>query len=231
MRGAVRVGDYCQIAGISGTVEDSGISSLSLRTLDRSVVSIPNSKVAEANLENFSLRDQFWIHQVFTLRFDTPHDVVKIVVDKIYLLLKSNPAIDTQSARIRLINLTASGPRARDIRVLSQIRRQLGRFSRGAGGLAPQDDGHDRGIRNQPRCSRRGGADGSEDSPSGANMKDRLMPWSLSPRSERGDRTLQRVPSATKEWQAASQLYAGGTDDDRGHPNTFAPQNRWRRLR
>ncbi len=110
MRGAVRVGDYCQIAGISGTVEDIGISSLSLRTLDRSVVSIPNSKVAEANLENFSLRDQFWIHQVFTLRFDTPHDVVKIVLDKIYLLLKSNPAIDTQSARIRLINLTASGP-------------------------------------------------------------------------------------------------------------------------
>jgi MscS family membrane protein len=110
MRGAVRVGDFCQIAGISGTVEDIGISSLSLRTLDRSVVSIPNSKVAEVNLENFSLRDEFWIHQVFTLRFDTPHDVVKIVLDKIYLLLKSNPAIDTQSARIRLINLTAPGP-------------------------------------------------------------------------------------------------------------------------
>jgi MscS family membrane protein len=110
MRGAVRVGDFCQIAGISGTVEDIGISSLSLRTLDRSIVSIPNSKVAEANLENFSLRDQFWIHQVFTLRFDTPHDVVKIVLDKIYGLLTSQPGVDTQSARIRLINLTASGP-------------------------------------------------------------------------------------------------------------------------
>ncbi|HXC96898.1 MAG TPA: mechanosensitive ion channel family protein [Edaphobacter sp.] len=110
MRGAVRVGDYCQIAGIGGTVEDIGISSLSLRTLDRSVVSIPNSKVAEANLENFSLRDQFWIHQIFTLRFDTPHEVVKIVIDKIYEILKSQPDVDTQSARIRLINMTASGP-------------------------------------------------------------------------------------------------------------------------
>jgi MscS family membrane protein len=53
MRGAVRVGDYCQIAGITGTVEDIGVSSLSLRTLDRSVVSIPNSKVADVGLENF----------------------------------------------------------------------------------------------------------------------------------------------------------------------------------
>ena len=110
MRGAVRVGDSCQIAGISGSVEDIGISSLTLRTMGRSIVSIPNSKVAEVNLENFSLRDQFWINQVFTLRFDTPHDVVKIVIDKIYEILKSHPGIDTQSARIKLINLTASGP-------------------------------------------------------------------------------------------------------------------------
>ncbi len=110
MRGAVRVGDFCQVAGVSGTVEDIGISSLSLRTLGRSLVSIPNSKVAEANLENFSLRDDFLINQIFTLRFDTPHDVVKIVVDKIYELLKSHPGIDDESARVKLINLTASGP-------------------------------------------------------------------------------------------------------------------------
>jgi MscS family membrane protein len=110
MRGAVRVGDFCQIAGISGTVEDIGISSLRLRTLDRSVVSIPNSKVAEANLENFALRDQFWIHQTFTLRFDTPHDVTKIVIDRIIAILKAHPEIDASSARARLINLTASGP-------------------------------------------------------------------------------------------------------------------------
>jgi MscS family membrane protein len=110
MRGAVRVGDFCQIAGISGTVEDIGISSLRLRTMDRSVVSIPNAKVAEANLENFALRDQFWIHQTFTLRFDTPHDVTKIVLDRIGEILRSHPEVDEKSVRARLINLTAAGP-------------------------------------------------------------------------------------------------------------------------
>jgi len=110
MRGAVRVGDFCQIDGITGTVEDIGISAVSLRTLDRSIVSIPNSKVAEVGLQNFQLRDQFWLRQVFTLQFDTPHDVVKIVLDKITEILSGHPDIDKSSARARLINLTSSGP-------------------------------------------------------------------------------------------------------------------------
>jgi MscS family membrane protein len=110
MRGAVRVGDFCQIDGITGTVEDIGISALSLRTLDRSIVSIPNSKVAEVGLQNFQLRDQFWLRQIFTLQFDTRHDVVKIVLDEITEILRGHPDIDKSSARARLINLTPSGP-------------------------------------------------------------------------------------------------------------------------
>ena len=99
MRGAVRVGDFCQIAGIMGTVEDIGISALNLRTLDRSMVSIPNSKVAEVGLENYSLRDQFWVHPVFTLRFDTSSTVMKAVVDQIEQIVKSHPEINPNSAR------------------------------------------------------------------------------------------------------------------------------------
>ena len=120
MRGAVRVGDLCQIAGVTGTVEDIGTSSLSLRTLDRSMVSIPNSKVAEASLENYSLRDQFWLRQAFTLRFDTPYTVLKTVLEKIERLLLSHPEINKDSARARLINLTASGPQ---IEVFAYFRR------------------------------------------------------------------------------------------------------------
>jgi MscS family membrane protein len=120
MRGAVRVGDFCLIDGITGTVEDIGTSSLSLRTLGRSVVSIPNSKVAEVNLENFAMRDQFWLNQTFTLRFDTPHAVVKEVLEKILQLLLSHPELNKDSARARLINLTPSGPQ---IEVFAYFRR------------------------------------------------------------------------------------------------------------
>ena len=120
MRGAVRVGDFCQIDKVSGTVEDIGISSLSLRTLERSLVSIPNSRVAEVNLENFAFRDQYWINQILTLRFDTPPKVLKTILDNIFQLVKDYPDIDQPSARVRLINLTPSGPQ---IEIFAYIRK------------------------------------------------------------------------------------------------------------
>jgi MscS family membrane protein len=110
MRGAVRVGDFCTIAGKQGTVEEIGISALRMRTLDRTVVTIPNSKVAEMELENFNMRDQFWLHQVFTLRFDTSYSVIQRVLSGMVDILKAHPDIDPASARARLINLTNSGP-------------------------------------------------------------------------------------------------------------------------
>jgi MscS family membrane protein len=110
MRGAVRVGDFCVIAGRQGTVEEIGISSLRMRTQDRTVVTIPNAKVAEMDLENLTLRDGFWLHQVFTLRFDTPSSVVQRVLDGMVEILKAHRNIDPASARARLIHLTNSGP-------------------------------------------------------------------------------------------------------------------------
>jgi MscS family membrane protein len=110
MRGAVRVGDFCTVAGRQGTVEEVGISALRVRTLDRTVVTIPNSKVAEMELENFTMRDQFWLHHVFTLRFDTSYSVTQSVLNGLVDILKSHPNIDPASARARLINITNAGP-------------------------------------------------------------------------------------------------------------------------
>src|ERR1700760_1200476 len=109
MRGAVRVNDYCTVAEQTGTVVDIGISSLRLRTLSRSIISIPNSKVAEMELENFSMRDQFWIHQTFTLRFDTPHSTVRKVVDDIAAILTDRPDIEVATPSVRVIRLTPAG--------------------------------------------------------------------------------------------------------------------------
>lgn len=110
MRGAVRVGDVCQTANIYGTIEDIGISALTLRTLDRSLVSIPNSKVAEVGLENFSLRDQFASRQLFTLRADTSHDTLKKLLKQINQLATAHPGSNGTTARARLIDLTPTGP-------------------------------------------------------------------------------------------------------------------------
>ncbi len=109
-RGAVRVGDLCTIAGKQGTIEEIGIGSLRMRTSDRTVVTIPNSKVAENDIENFTMRDRFWVHQTFTLRFDTTYSVVSKVTQGMLDVLRSRPNIDMSTARVRVISLTNAGP-------------------------------------------------------------------------------------------------------------------------
>lgn len=58
-RESIRVGDYCRVADQLGTIEDIGLSATRLRTRDRTVVSIPNAKIAQLSSENFALRDKF----------------------------------------------------------------------------------------------------------------------------------------------------------------------------
>jgi MscS family membrane protein len=126
MRGAVRVNDYCTVAGQTGTVEEIGISALRLRTLDRSIISIPNSKVAEMELENFTMRDQFWMHQNFILRFDTPHATVQRVLKDIATVLTSRADIDASTARVRIVQLAPSGPQ---IEVFAYFKRPGGNYN------------------------------------------------------------------------------------------------------
>jgi MscS family membrane protein len=61
-------------------------------------------------LENLTMRDGFWLHQVFTLRFDTPSAVLQRVLDGMVDILKACPNLNPASARARLVQLTNSGP-------------------------------------------------------------------------------------------------------------------------
>ena len=54
----VRIGDFCRFGDKSGWVEDVGMRSTRIRTLDRSVITVPNSEFAEVQLENMSVRDR-----------------------------------------------------------------------------------------------------------------------------------------------------------------------------
>ena len=56
----IRVGDFCRVGEYQGTVQAVGLRSTRIRTLGRTVVSIPNGQLAVMNIENFSLRDKIW---------------------------------------------------------------------------------------------------------------------------------------------------------------------------
>src|SRR5207248_1522615 len=58
----VFVGDFCRFGDQLGTVEDIGLRSTRIRTLDRTLVTVPNGQFSSITLENFSRRDKMLFH-------------------------------------------------------------------------------------------------------------------------------------------------------------------------
>ncbi len=102
---AVRVGDFLKIGDLQGTVDHIGLRSTRIRTLDRTVVSVPNGQIANMSLETLSARDKFWFHHVVGLRYETTADQLHAVLDAIRNMLVRHPAVDEQSVRVRFLNL------------------------------------------------------------------------------------------------------------------------------
>jgi MscS family membrane protein len=104
----LRVGDFCRIAGETGTIEDIGLRSTRIRTLSRTVIAIPNGQLAVANVENFSLRDKFWFRHLVGLRYETSADQLRYLLAGIRTMLFSHPKVERDDARIRFVGFGAS---------------------------------------------------------------------------------------------------------------------------
>jgi MscS family membrane protein len=104
---AVRVGDTLRIGTTVGTVDHIGLRSTWIRTLDRTMISIPNSQIANASVETLSVRDKFWFHPAVGLVYETAPSQLRTVLDGIRKMLDEHPRIDRQSVRVRFLNLGA----------------------------------------------------------------------------------------------------------------------------
>ncbi len=100
---AISVGDMVKVGDTQGTVDDIGFRSTRLRTLDRTVVSVPNGQIANLSLENFSVRDKFWLHPILSLRYSTTSPQMHAVLESIRSLLGENKSVEANSIRVRFL--------------------------------------------------------------------------------------------------------------------------------
>jgi MscS family membrane protein len=99
----VHVGDFCRFGDKMGTVEDISIWSTRVRTLERTVVSIPNGQFAGMQLENFARRDQIWLHTTVGLKYGTTPEQVCGVLAALRTMLASHPQVHRDTARARFV--------------------------------------------------------------------------------------------------------------------------------
>ena len=103
----VRIGDFCRFGDTLGTVEDIGIRSTRIRTLDRTVLTVPNGEFASLHIENYTQRDRFWFHPTLNLRYETSTDQLRYLLQELRAMLYAHPKVDPDPARVRLVALGA----------------------------------------------------------------------------------------------------------------------------
>jgi MscS family membrane protein len=115
----IRVGDFCRFGDDKvGTVEEIGVRSTRIRTLDRTLVTIPNSEFAEIQLENFAARDQMRLYTMIGLRYETSPDQLRHVLAELRRLLVTHPLVTEAPARVRFVGF---GAHSLDVEVFAYV--------------------------------------------------------------------------------------------------------------
>ena len=90
----VHVGDFCRFGDKVGTVEEIGLRSTRIRTLDRTVITIPNADFAAMPLENFADREKIRFNPKLYLRYGTKPDQLKQIIIEIEKYLNEHEKVD-----------------------------------------------------------------------------------------------------------------------------------------
>jgi MscS family membrane protein len=99
----LKPGDTVNIGGTVGTVERIGIRSTQVRTLDRTLLVVANSDLAQSRVEKMSERDAFRLSAVLGLRYETTAAQMRGIVGDIRNLLENDAMVDRESVRVHFL--------------------------------------------------------------------------------------------------------------------------------
>lgn len=101
----VRIGDYCKFGTYEGTVIDIGIRSSRVRTLTRTVVTVPNGDFSSMQIENFTSRDMFqFLHNLYIKR-NANIEVIFEMVNDLDKLLKEHELTNKEWNQANILEL------------------------------------------------------------------------------------------------------------------------------
>ena len=99
-------GDLCKYGNIFGRIEEIGLRTTRIRTLNDTLVSVPNSLIAHGSIENYSARMKMLYHPSLPLRFDTTLEQMQTIVDGIDAMARKHEKVIEDSVRIRFTEFT-----------------------------------------------------------------------------------------------------------------------------
>ncbi len=114
----VKLGDFGRFGSQTGTVEEISLRTTRIRTLDNTVIAVPNARLASEPVENYSARRKILYKPVLRLRNDTSLAQVQELSDGIRELLARDDRVLEEGARVRL---TTIGNEAMEVAVFAYL--------------------------------------------------------------------------------------------------------------
>jgi MscS family membrane protein len=96
-----RVGDFVKVEDVVGTVESIGMRSTRIRTLERTIVTLPNGKLADTRAETFAVRDRIRLFTNLGLVYGTTAEQLGAVLRGVEAALRAHPRISPEGISVR----------------------------------------------------------------------------------------------------------------------------------
>jgi len=114
----VQIGDFCLFGNEMGTVEQIGLQSTQIRTLERSIITIPNGQFSEMQLTNLAPRDRRLFRTTLRLRYETTPEQLRFVLARLRALLLGHPKVSADPGRVRFVSF---GGYSKDIEIFAYL--------------------------------------------------------------------------------------------------------------
>jgi MscS family membrane protein len=112
------VGDTIKVDGVEGTVETIGLRSTRMRTVERTLVIIPNGKLADMRIESLGPRDRIRFATKLSLARDTEVTQIEALVKALRDEIRAHPAIHKDDV---LVHLSGVGESSFDVDVAAPV--------------------------------------------------------------------------------------------------------------
>lgn len=97
----LREGDFVKVYDFVGTVEKVGLRSTRIRTLDRTVITIPNGELSNQRIESFAARDRIRLATTIGLEYGTTAAQMQQVLAALEKILRDHPKIWPDAVVVR----------------------------------------------------------------------------------------------------------------------------------
>ncbi|NES68216.1 MAG: mechanosensitive ion channel family protein [Okeania sp. SIO2D1] len=96
----IKIGDFCELGGVIGTVEDIGLRSTLIRTPDRKLIYVPNTVVSTSQIVNHSQRDKYSFERTLSLSYDSAHEELGETMENLRNILAQHPKLSEERISI-----------------------------------------------------------------------------------------------------------------------------------